>query len=139
MARVETTGQNQAVISLSVDGRQLPFKFQKRSGAKYGSSGNKSVPGGVEPMVAHGGIREREDLTLEFELVPSRDLTTINWLKTRVSKGDVAGEEHLEDKEGNVLDVYDSFTGVLSEFDPGNYDATSSDRRTCILVCELDS
>jgi hypothetical protein len=135
----ETTGQNQAVISLSVDGRQLPFKFQKRSGAKYGSSGSKTPPGGVDPMVAHGGIREREDLTLEFELVPSRDLATIKWLEKRVSKGDIAGEEHLLDKEGNVLDVYDSFTGVLSEFDPGNYDATSADRRTCTVTCELDS
>ncbi|HUB99097.1 MAG TPA: hypothetical protein VMS11_04670 [Solirubrobacterales bacterium] len=136
---VETTGQNQAVISLSVDGRQLPFKFQKRSGGKYGSSGSKTVPGGVDGMVAHGGIREREDLTLEFELVPSRDLPTIKFLENRVSKGDIAGEEHLLDKEGNVLDVYDSFTGVLSEFDPGQYDATSSDRRMCTIVCELDS
>lgn len=135
----ETTGQNQAVISLSVDGRQLPFKFQKRSGGKYTTAGSKTVPGGVEPMVAHGGIREREDLTLEFELVPSRDLATIKWLKSRVSKGDIRGEEHLLDVEGNVLDVIDEFTGKLSEFDPGTYDATSSDRRTETLVCELDS
>ena len=135
----ETTAQNQAVISLSVDGRQVPFKFQKRSGGKYSTAGSKTPPGGVEPMVAHGGIREREDLTTEWELVPSRDLAFIKWLKTRVSKGDIRGEEHLLDKEGNVLDVLDEFAGVLTEFDPGPYDATSSDRRSCTLVCELDS
>lgn len=133
-----TNTQRMANVSAAFGGKDCPFKFQKRGGGKIGSSGSKTVPGGVEPMVAHGGIQEIEDLTLEAEIIPSRDNAYIQLLKPLVGKGRGHAAEHLLDVDGQVLETLNEWTGVLSEMDTGNYDATSSDPRMITLTMECD-
>lgn len=134
----ETNRQDQANVSLTIDGRPLPFKFQKKSGGKITSEGSKTPPGGMEPKVAHGGIQDIEDGTFEFEFVPSRDNETIQWLKPRVGKRRATGTEHILDVDGNVIGTLNNFAGMFSALDPGPYDATSSDPRMGVVEIELD-
>lgn len=133
-----TTRQDQASVSLTVDGRQSPSLFQKRSGGKVGSEGSKTAPGGMQPKVAHGGIQDIEDLTLEGEFVPSRDNEYIQWLKTRVGKGRISASELLLDVDGNAIETVARWTGMLSSLDTGGYDATSSDPRMFVIEAEVD-
>lgn len=135
---VTTTRQDQASVSLTVDERKSPSLFQKRSGGKVGSEGSKTAPGGMQPKVAHGGIQDIEDITLEGEFVPSRDNEYIQWLKTRVGKGRINASELLLDVDGNTLETVDRWTGMLSSLDTGGYDATSSDPRMFVIECEVD-
>lgn len=135
---LETTRQDQASVSLTVDGKQSPSLFQKRSGGKVGSEGSKTAPGGMQPKVAHGGIQDIEDLTLEGEFVPSRDNEYIQWLKTRVGKGRINAAELLLDVDGNAIETVDRWTGILSSLDTGGYDATSSDPRMFVIEAEVD-
>lgn len=135
---LDTQRQDQANISLGVDGRAAPFLFQKKSGGKIGSEGSKTSPGAMQPKVAHGGIVDIEDGTFEFEFVPARDNTYLQWLKTRVGKGRATGAEHILDTEGNINGTLNNFTGILSSLDTGQYDATSSDPRMGALELELD-
>lgn len=136
---VETNRQDQANVSLTVDGRPMPFKFQKRSGGKVGGEGSKTPPGGMEPKVAHGGIVDIEDLTLEWEIVPARDDAIIKWLKSRVMKARASANEALLDTEGDVLDPsINRWSGILASLDTGNYDGTSADVRLGILTVECD-
>jgi hypothetical protein len=134
----ETTREDQASVSLTVDGKQSPSLFQKRSGGKIGSEGSKTAPGGMLPKVAHGGIVDIEDLTLEGEFVPSRDNGYIQWLKTRIGKGRINAAEELLDVDGNVIETIDRWTGSLSSLDTGNYDATSSTPRSFVIMAEVD-
>jgi hypothetical protein len=134
----ETTRQDQANVSLTVDGNPTPFLFQNRTGGKVGGEGSKTAPGGMQPKVAHGGIQDIEDLTLEGEFTPSRDDATIQHLKSRVLKARVGVTENILDVEGNVIRVANRWTGMLSSLDTGNYDGTSSDPRKFVIEVEAD-
>lgn len=134
----DTLRQDEGTVALTVDGRPMPFLFQKKSGGKVGSEGSKTPPGGMLPKRAHGGIQDIEDLTLEGETVPSRDNEQLQWLKSRVGKGRFGAVEHALDAEGNVIGVVNRYTGVVSAVDLGDYDATSSDPRMFIVECECD-
>ncbi len=135
----ETNRQDQANISLTVDGRPCPFLFQKRTGGKVGGEGSKTSPGAMEPKVAHGGIQDIEDLALEGEFVPARDDAYVQWLKGRVLKGRFSAVENLLDVDGNVLKPgVNRWAGVLSGFATGDYDGTSSDPRMLALDFECD-
>jgi len=134
----ETNRQDQANVSLTINGRTAPFLFQKKSGGKVGSEGSKTAPGAMQPKVAHGGIVDIEDGTFEFEFVPLRDNEYIQWLKTQVGKARASGTEHILDRDGNVNGTLNNLTGVLSSLDTGQYDATSSDPRMGALELELD-
>lgn len=134
----ETTRQDQANVSLTIDGRPLPFLFQKKSGGKITSEGSKTAPGAMQPKVAHGGIQDIEDGTFEFEFVPARDNETIQWLKPRVGKKRASGAEHILDVDGNVIGTLNNFSGMFSALDTGQYDATSSDPRMGVIEVELD-
>lgn len=138
MAGTTTNKQEDANISLSVAGRDCPFKFQKRTGGKIGSNSSKTIPGGQEPAVSHGGSQELEDLTLEAEMIPSRDDAYIQFLKPIVGKARAAAAEHLLDTNGQVLETLNRWGGTLTELDTGNYDATSSDPRMISLTVETD-
>lgn len=135
---VETTRQDQANVSLTVDGQPTPFLFQKRSGGKTGSEGSKTPPGAMQPKRAHGGIQDIEDLSLEGEFVPSRDNATIQRLKARVGKGRAGVTENILDVDGNVIGVLNNWAGVLSSLDTGQYDATSSEPRMFVIEVECD-
>jgi hypothetical protein len=133
-----TLRQDQASVSFTVDGRPLPFVFQKRSGGKVGSEGSKTPPGSMQPKVAHGGIQDIEDGTYEFEFVPARDNEVAQWLKTRAGKGRFGSVENMLDVDGNVLGVIERRTGVVSAVHLGDYDATSSDPRMGVIETEND-
>lgn len=134
-----TTRQDQASVELTVDGRKSPSLFQVRSGGKVTSEGSKTAPGGMQPKVAHGGIQDIENITLEGEFVPSRDNEYIQWLKSRVGKGRINASELLLDVDGNSLGiVVDRWTGMLDSLDTGGYDAKSSDPRMFVIECEVD-
>ena len=133
-----TTRQDQASVSLTVDGKPCPFLFQKRSGGAIKGTGSKTFPGGQSPQAAHGGLVEIEDLTMEGEFVPSRDHDYIEWLKTRVLKARVSVTEHIIDIDGNDNGIIARWTGVLSGLDTGGYDATSPDPRMFVVDVEAD-
>jgi hypothetical protein len=134
----DTQRQDQANISLNIGSRPMPFLFQKKSGGKIGSEGSKTSPGAMQPKKAHGGIVDIEDGAFEFEFVPDRDKETIQWLKTQVGKARANGSEHILDTDGNVNGTLNNFTGIFSELDTGQYDATSSEPRMGALTLELD-
>lgn len=133
-----TLRQDQGSVSFTVDGRPLPFLFQKRSGGKSGSEGSKTAPGGMNPKVAHGGIGDIEDGTFEFEFVPARDNDLAQWLKGRSGKGRFSAVENMLDVDGNVIGIINRWTGVVSAVDLGDYDATSADPRMGTVETEND-
>ena len=133
-----TLRQDQASVSFTVDGRPLPFLFQKRSGGKVGGEGSKTAPGGMQPKTAHGGIQDIEDGTYEFEFKPNRDDEVAQWLKSRVMKGRFSAVENMLDVDGNVIKVINRWTGMVSALHLGDYDATSADPRVGVLETEND-
>jgi hypothetical protein len=135
---LDTTRQDQANVSLTVDGRPMPFLFQKKSGGKISSEGSKTAPGAMQPKSAHGGIQDIEDVTLEGEMVPSRDNAMLQWLKSRVGKGRCGVVENILDTEGNVIGTLSRYTGSLSGLDLGQYDGTTSDPRMFVVEVEAD-
>lgn len=133
----DTLRQSDASCALTVDGKEMPFVFQKRSGGKADSEGgSKTYPGAAGPQKAHGGLPTVEDVTLEGEFVPDRDNTQIQWLKQRVTKGDVGVVENSLDRDGNVIGVLNRYTGILKSVDTGDYDATSADPRMFVIEVE---
>jgi hypothetical protein len=135
---LETNRQDQANVTITIDGRPLPFLFQKKSGGKITTEGSKTPPGAMQPKVAHGGIIDIEDGTFEFEFVPSRDNETIQWLKPRVGKKRANGTEQILDTDGNFIGTLGNFAGMFSALDTGTYDATSSDPRMGTVEIEQD-
>jgi hypothetical protein len=93
----------------------------------------------MTPKVAHGGIVDIEDISLEAEFIPARDDAYVQWLKTRVLKGRFSAVENLLDVDGNVrVPGVNRWSGVVSGFATGDYDATSSDPRMLAIDCECD-
>lgn len=126
---METQRQDQSSCTVTVDGRELPFVFNKLDGGMVDSEESKTFPGGMRPQKAHGGPQTVENTTLTFEFVPERDNDTIQWLKTRSGKGDAGVVENRLDRDGNVAGIINNFTGVLKSVNTGTYDAGSSDPR----------
>jgi hypothetical protein len=133
-----TLRQDQASVSFTVDGRPMPFIFQKRSGGEIGGEGSKTAPGNMLPKVAHGGIQDIADSTYEFEFKPNRDKEAAEWLKSRAMKGRFSAVENMLDVDGSVIDVINRWTGIVSKVHLGDYDATSSDPRVGIIETEND-
>jgi hypothetical protein len=134
----DTLRQDEANCTLTVDGRDMPFLFQKRSGGKVDSEGSKSFPGAMTPQKVHGGQQTVEDLTLEGEFVPARDNEQIQWLKTRAGKGQAHVNENGLDVDGNVIvPGINNWSGVLKSIDPGNFDSTAADPRMFVIEVEV--
>lgn len=134
----DTLRQDEANCTLTVDGRDMPFLFMKRSGGKVDSEGSKSFPGSMTPQKAHGGPQTIEDVTLEGEFVPARDNEQIQWLKSRAGKGNAHVNENGLDVDGNViLPGVNNWSGILKSIDPGAYDASTSDPRMVVIEVEV--
>jgi hypothetical protein len=125
----ETLRQDQASCTLTVDGREMPFVFNKRDGGEIAPEGSKTFPGGGQTQRAHGGPPTVENPTATFEFVPARDLAEIKFLESRSGKGDASLVENGLDVDGNVFGRLNSWTGKLGRVNTGNYDSNSSDPR----------
>jgi hypothetical protein len=137
---LDTLRQDQANCSLAVDGRDMPFRFAKRSGGKFDSEGSKTFPGSMEGQRPHGGLQITEDVTLEGECVPSRDNANLQWLKSRRGKGEAHVSEDGLDVDGNVIvPGINDWSGVLKSVDLGDYDSSSSETRKFMIEIEVGS
>lgn len=134
----DTLRQDEFSCSLTVDGRPTPFVWQKSSGGAVDSEGSKSFPGDMLPQKAHGGPKTTEELTLEAEIVPARDMETIEWLESRAGKGDANVTESICDADGNSFQVMNRWTGKLKKVDRGGGDATSANPRVLTVEIETD-
>lgn len=134
----ETQHQDQASCSVTVDGREMPFVFNKRDGGEATSEGSKTFPGGGRSQKAHGGQQTAEDLTLTFEFVAARDSSDIQFLKARRGKGNASVVENLLDADGHVIGRGNSWTGKLKSINTGTYDANTSDVREGVIEVETD-
>jgi hypothetical protein len=125
-----TQRQDQASCSLTVNGRELPFVFNKRDGGMVDSEESKTFPGGGRKQQAHTGSATVENVTLTGEMVPDRDHDDVKWLKSLIGSEPEAGVvENALDANGAAYRVLDSWTGLLKSVNTGNYDANSSDPR----------
>lgn len=133
----DTLRQDQASCSLTVDGREMPFVFNKRDGGKIGPEGaGKTFPGGGRTQRAHGGPTSVEDVTLVGEMVPARDLADLKFLESRSGKGNCSVTENGLDADGNVFARLGGWTGKLGDVDLGNYDANSATPREFTVMVE---
>lgn len=130
--------QDQARVTLTVDGRALPFVFSRREGGTVSSEESKSYPGGMAAQVAVGGPRTIENVTLAAQFVPQRDHDHIRWLQSRVGKGECTVSEQLLDVDGRAFGRPDTWTGVLMSTSTGTYDASSSEPRELELEISTD-
>jgi hypothetical protein len=119
--------QNQAVLTLTVDGRDFGV-WDKLDGGEIDSDETKYKPGGMGPAVSLGGAVEVGDLTVSRLYVLGRDTETIHWLVSRVGKGQcVLGRMSL-DTDGNVWGTPGLvYSGVLKTVTPPPVDSESSD------------
>lgn len=133
----DTQRQDQATCTLTIDGREMPFVFNKRDGGKIGPEGaSKTFPGGGRTQRAHGGPVSVEDVTLTAEMVPARDLAELKFIESRSGKGNCGVVENGLDVNGNVFGRIGSWTGKLGEVDLGTYDANSASPREFSVVVE---
>jgi len=122
--------QDQAGVTLTVNGRELPFLFNKRDGGEVDSETGKSRPAGGKREEAHGGPKTVEDVTLNGEMNPDRDHETLQWLKSLIGSEPEAGVvESALDGNNNPYRVINTWTGILKRVNTGEYDANSSDLR----------
>ena len=133
-----TIRQDQASISLTVDGERVPFIFNRREGGQSASEESKTYPGGGRPQKAHGGPQMVENITLAAEFVPAQDHETLRRLRTRVGKGAAVVTEQLLDADGVAFGRPDTWTGVLMSVTSGTYDASSADPREVELEISTD-
>ena len=134
-----TIRQDQASISLTVDGERIPFVFNRREGGQSSSEESKTYPGGGRPQKAHGGPAMVENVTLAAEFVPAQDHETLRRLRTRVGKGSAVVTEQLLDVDGVAFGRPDTWTGVLMSVTSGNYDASSADPREVEIEISTDA
>ena len=133
-----TIRQDQANISLTVDGTRIPFVFSRREGGQSTSEESKTFPGGGAPQKAHGGPQMVENITLAGEFVQARDQETLRWLRTRVGKGSASVTEQLLDANGAAFGRPETWTGVVLTVNTGNYDASSADPREIEIEVSTD-
>lgn len=130
--------QDQASVSLTVDGTKLPFIFNRREGGNTDSEESKTFPGGMRPQKAHGGPQTVENVTLAGEFIPQQDHEGLRWLRSRAGKGVVSASEQLLDVDGNAFGRPDTWTGVLKSVNTGDYDASSGDPRELEVEVSTD-
>ena len=135
---METQRQDEASYQLTVDGKVLPFIFNKKEGGKFGSEGSKTRPGNMLPQHAHGGPPMVDDLTLEGEQVPDRDRALVEWLKSRRGRARAHVVETILDENGNAWGRGDDWSGVFAGIDTGGHDANSSDPKPFTVEIETD-
>lgn len=125
-----TQRQDQASCALTVNGRELPFVFNKRDGGEVDSETSETFPGGGRKKRAHGAPAEVENVTLTAEIQPDRDHDDIQWMKSLIGTEPEAGVvENALDSNGAAYKVLNTWTGILKRVNSGNYDANSSDPR----------
>lgn len=125
-----TQRQDQAACTLTVNGRELPFVFNKRDGGMVDSEESKTNPGGGRRQRAHTGTATVENVTLAGEMVPDRDHETIQWLKGLIGTEPEAGVvEHALDANMAPYKILNTWTGLAKSINTGSYDANSSDPR----------
>jgi hypothetical protein len=119
--------QNQAAISLSVDGRDLGV-WDKWAGGEVDSEETKYKPGAMAPHVSLGGAVEVGDVTLSRLYALGRDTDTIHWLISRVGKGSCVASRISLDTDGNAWGTPGLvYTGTLKTVTPPELDSESSD------------
>ncbi len=121
--------QDQAVCSLTVDGREIPVTFSKRSGGMADSEESKYPPGGNQPEKAMGGRQTVENVTLSGEYQPEIHQSIIAWLESRRGRGKATVVEQPIDDEGDTIGEPETWTGLVKSVNRGEYDAESSDAR----------
>lgn len=130
--------QDQASVSLTVDGVKLPFIFNRREGGQVTADSSKTFPGGMRPQKAHGGPSTIDDVTLAGEFVPQQDHELLKWLETRVGKSSAVASEQLLDVDGRSFGEPDIWTGKLMSISTGEYDASSGDPRELSVGISTD-
>lgn len=121
--------QDQGVVSLTVDGRQIPITFSKRGGGTADSEENKYAPGGNQPEKAQGGRQTVENVTLAGEYQPEIHQTIVSWMESRRGIGKATCVEQPTDDEGDPAGAPETWTGVLKSVTRGEYEAGSNDTR----------
>lgn len=130
--------QDQATVSLVVDGRSVPITFSKRDGGKADSEDGKYPPGGMQPERAIGGRQTVEDVTLTGEYRPEVHASLVAWLESRRGKGRATCVEQTLDEDGNPFGSTETWTGILKSVGRGEYDAGSNDARELELEISTD-
>jgi len=126
--------QNQAAITLTVDGRDMGV-WDKLSGGEIDSEETKYKPGAMAPHVSLGGAVEVGDVTVSRLYVLGRDTETIHWLISRVGKGDCVLARPALDPDGNVWGTPGLvYSGKLKTLTPPELDSESSDPALIELV-----
>jgi|GEM_PF-3748896 len=121
---------NQASCTLTVNGREYSFVFNKRDGGMVDSEESKTFPGGGRKQRAHLGQATVENVTLTGEMVPDRDHEEIIALKALIGfEPEASVVENAIDANGVAYRVLNTWTGLLKSVNTGNYDAGSSDPR----------
>lgn len=134
-----TIRQDQANVSLTVDGERIPFVFNRREGGETVAEESKTYPGGGRPQQAHGGPTTVENVTLAAEFIPAQDHEVLRNLRNRVGKGRAVVTEQLLDADGVAFGRPDTWTGVLQSVTTGNYDASSADPREVEIEISTDA
>lgn len=130
--------QDQAAITLTVDGRTLPWIFAKREGGMVDSEETKTRLGGLLPEVSIGGPSTVSNVTLVASLIPAKHLEDLAWLKTRAGRARATVSEQLLDVDGNTFGRPSTWSGVFKSCDPGQYDANSTDVREVTFELSTD-
>ena len=122
--------QDQASITLFVDGIQSPIKISKRSGGGKDSEETKYPPGGNEPEESLGGRTTVENVELVGLYKPQLHATEYKRLEAAVDRDAPARVvEKVIDSAGNVIAEPEVWTGIMKAINRGEYDSTSDDAR----------
>jgi hypothetical protein len=118
--------QDQNAVTLTIDGRDLGI-WDKLSGGEIDSDELQFKPGAMGSSVSLGGSIQVGELTLSRLYVLSRDHSIIQWLMSRVGKGDCTAARQPLDPDGNVYGGPIVYTGKLKTVTLPEIDSESSD------------
>ena len=132
----DEVGEWQGVATAKIGDTDLGA-FSKRTGGAIDSEEAKWGPGGMEPEVARGGRRTRDNIVLTRAYSTSRDQKLYHDLLPLVGRVRVTVVDHVYDIDGNSKEDRE-FSGVLKKIDRGDYDDTSKDRREFSIEISAD-
>jgi hypothetical protein len=118
--------QDQNAVTLTIDGRDLGI-WDKLAGGEIDSDELQFKPGAMGSAVSLGGSVQVGELTLSRLYVLSRDHASIQWLISRVGKGDCTAARQPLDPDGNVYGGPIVYTGKLKTVTLPEIDSESSD------------
>lgn len=121
--------ENQGDVSLTVDGREIPFIFNMRDGGEADSNEEKTFPGGGRAQKAQGGSQIVSNVTIGFEYDPETQEEFYDFLKNRRGRGNVVVTEVGLDDENNAFGRPSTWRGKLKKIARGKYDANSDSTR----------